>query len=47
MSKRLKKLCKLLLAYNKLYTRGQVGRVLNSISKGLGFDSQCWSCVEM
>ena len=26
---------------------GQVDRVLDSISEGLGFDSHCWSCVEV
>ena len=25
---------------------GLVGKVLDSRSEGLGFDSQCWSCVE-
>ena len=26
---------------------GQVDRTLDSRSEGLGFDSQCWSCVEV
>ena len=26
---------------------GQVDRALGSISEGLGFDSHCWSCVEV
>ena len=26
---------------------GQVDRVLESRSEGLGFDSKCWSCVEV
>ena len=26
---------------------GQVPRALDSRSEGLGFDSQCWSCVEV
>ena len=28
-------------------TSGQVDRALDSRSKGLGFDSQCWQCVDV
>ena len=30
-----------------LGARGQVDRALDSRSEGLGFDSQCWPCVEV
>ena len=30
-----------------LFIRGQVDRALDSRSEGLGFDSQCWPCVEV
>ena len=30
-----------------LGTCGQVDRALDSRSEGLGFDSQCWPCVEV
>ena len=39
--------CHCHIARTECWACGQVDRSLDSRSEGLGFDSQCWPCVEM